>query len=164
MMLELKIWPDEILSQVAEPVTEFGPELLKTGQDMIALMKSTSNGVGLAATQVGILKRMFVFYDEASQSNLVAVNPDIVPHGPVVSMQEGCLSLPGIYEQVLRPEHVTLHYKALDGNLRTLTCGGLTARVIQHEVDHLDGKMFFSRLSRPLRKSVMVRWEKACLT
>jgi peptide deformylase len=165
--MDIRIWPDEILGQEAETVTEFGPELLKTGHAMMSFLESTGNGIGLAANQVGLLQRMFVFYDEDRITQTLVVNPIVTLSGPVVDMREGCLSLPGIYEQVLRPRDLRLEFQhALDGSPRNLELTGLEARVVQHEIDHLDGKMFFTRLSRPLRKGVLSKWEKksVCLT
>lgn len=157
-VLEIRKYPDDVLKKVAEPVNEINGELQKLIDDMIETMYS-SNGVGLAASQVGVLKRIIVV-DTSSrqegQSLLVLINPEIVDCQGEILSEEGCLSIPGFITKLKRKEKVFL--KALDrqGNPVEIEADGLLSRALQHEVDHLNGILIVDRLS-PLKKELFRR-------
>lgn len=137
------------------PVTEFNEELKQLAEDMAETMYEAP-GVGLAAPQVGVLKRMMVMdCSAAEESNdlIVAVNPEIVASEGAAVEEEGCLSVPGFWASVKRAEIVTLRYQDVEGNTHERTADGLLGICMQHELDHLEGILFVDRLS-PLKRSL----------
>lgn len=148
-LLNILHYPDERLHLKASVVTEFDAKLKQLVADMAETMYD-SNGIGLAATQVNVQKRLFITdlakNDEPSQLT-VYINPVIRNKSGEIKGEEGCLSVPGVFEPVIRAEQITVDYQDLDGKLHTITCSGLKAICIQHENDHLDGKVFVDYLS-----------------
>lgn len=118
------------------------------------------DGVGLAAPQIGDDRRLIVIADPRNgHERLVLVNPEVIgTTGPSEPFEEGCLSFPGLYLTIRRPRGVRLRYRDLAGRRRHLTDDGLLARIIQHEVDHLDGVLFCDRLPRVTRSLLSLRW------
>ena len=153
---------DPVLSRVADPVINVDSETLRLAQEMYEAMVAF-NGIGLAAPQYGVSKRMVVIDVPADSVEgvptpgeeqllprmpLVLVNPEILSYSTnKATRDEGCLSVPDLYAPVERPEKVVLRSATLDGELIECECGGLLGRCIQHELDHLDGKLFTDRLS-----------------
>jgi len=165
-LLEILCYPDPRLRIKAEPVTTINAEIRQIVADMFETMYE-SHGVGLAATQVGIHKRIFVMdVSEARNQRICVINPEILyREGTQVDM-EGCLSVAnGIYEKVERAAKIRLRAMDLDGKSFELDAEALMAACIQHETDHLDGILFFERLSRlkqeRIRKKINrnQRWE-----
>lgn len=146
-LLPILRYPDPRLHKVAEPVKQFDAALKQLTSDMAETMYEAP-GVGLAATQVNVHKRVVVI-DVTEEKNqlLILVNPEIAALEGMQTHEEGCLSVPGIYDKVSRPEKVSLRYQDLQGNPQTLDADGLLAICIQHEIDHLDGKVFVQHLS-----------------
>jgi len=130
------------LREKAEPVVKIDSELKKLVQEMKKIMKK-HEGLGLAANQVGVKKRVFVM--EVEGKNYVCINPVIVKKKGEKLMEEGCLSVPEKWGEVPRAEEVILKYQNLWGKEKTLKAKGLLAQVIQHEVDHLDGILFIDK-------------------
>lgn len=146
-------YPHPTLRQRAEPVRRVDAELRKIVAEMFELMYA-QNGVGLAANQVDLPIRMFVVNtagnpDEGEE--LVFINPVISRPKGTCEHQEGCLSLPGLYADVTRPEVVHVQAYTPSGNEIDTDLDGFLSRVVQHELDHLDGILFFDRLSEPAR-------------
>ncbi|MDP2921796.1 MAG: peptide deformylase [Candidatus Omnitrophota bacterium] len=154
--LEIKIYPDPVLRKKAANVEKAGSGERKLAYDMIETMRS-ANGVGLAAPQVGISKRIIVVEDAEGDEkiSLTLINPKITQKKGRVKFCEGCLSLPGISNDVIRPEFITVEALNLDGEPIKINADGLLARIIQHETDHLDGIMFIDKLSFLKRKKIM---------
>lgn len=148
-VLPIVQYPNVALSSRAEPVTEFNEELQQLAADMTETMYAAP-GVGLAANQVGVLKRIVVIDVSEDKSDLkVLVNPSIVEHSDTLKdYEEGCLSLKGLYEHVKRPDHVRVRAQDLDGNPVEFEAEGILAVCVQHEIDHLDGVVFIDHLSR----------------
>jgi peptide deformylase len=146
---------DPMLKSVASPVSEFGPELRAEAERMMAIMRDAM-GVGLAATQVGILRRLLVFQAGSDGEPTVLVNPEIewVSEGTVVA-EEGCLSLPRVSLDVERPLHARVRGIDVEGDELRIEAWGLEARVLQHEIDHLDGVLILDRAPRPQRKAAL---------
>jgi peptide deformylase len=154
-ILRIRHYPDPVLKQVAAPVTVFDEPLKALAKDMAETMYAAP-GVGLAAPQVGISKRLVVI-DCAPKGNppqlLYVVNPEIVAASGDSVEEEGCLSIPGYYARVPRQAEVQVRFLDLDGNPQELAADGLLAIAFQHEIDHLDGILFVDRLS-PLKRGI----------
>jgi peptide deformylase len=140
---------DKVLRQPAKRVTKIDDELRETARKMLQTMYS-QDGIGLAAPQVGIHKQLIVVDCELEDPNAlpyVLINPEIKQFGRVLAQdQEGCLSVPGVFADVMRPDTIVVTYKDEYGRLQKLQADGLLSRVIQHEIDHLNGVMFVDRV------------------
>lgn len=149
-VLRIRTYGDPVLRRKAEPVTEFNAELKALVADMFETMYDAP-GVGLAAPQVGVSKRLLVM-DCAEKGQpkqpYVLINPVVIPESEPIQMEEGCLSVPGLYAQLQRPEVITVQGFDADGNpVEIKNATGLLGRCIQHEIDHLDGILFVDKLS-----------------
>jgi peptide deformylase len=144
---------DRVLRQPAKRVSKVDDDLRQTVIQMLQTMYS-SDGVGLAAPQIGLNKQLIVIDSEPENPALpplILVNPEIKSHGKVLAKdQEGCLSVPGVYMDVERPETVEISYKDENGRPCQLKADGFLARVIQHEMDHLNGVLFVDRIGDSL--------------
>jgi len=146
---------DPVLKSKASPVREFGPELRAEVERMIGIMRGAL-GVGLAATQLGVLRRLLVFQAGSDSEPTALVNPEIEwASAEVVIAEEGCLSLPRVSMDVERPLHVRFGGLDVDGEPVQIEASGLEARVLQHELDHLDGVLILDRAPRPQRKGAL---------
>jgi peptide deformylase len=154
-ILRILHYPEPILKNTSEPVIRFDEELKKLAEDMAETMYAAP-GVGLAAPQVGVSRRLVVI-DCAPKDGeprlLKIVNPQIVAREEEVYEEEGCLSVPGFYAKVARSARVAVRYQDLGGQTVELEAAGLLAIAFQHEIDHLDGILFIDHLS-PLKKSM----------
>ena len=151
-ILQILQYPDERLHAVAVPVPEVTDAIRKLISDMAETMYAAP-GVGLAATQVNVHQQIVVMDVSETQDHLqVFVNPEIISSSGERVCEEGCLSVPGIYEKIRRAECVTVRALNMHGESFTLEADGLLAICIQHEVDHLKGKVFVEYLS-PLKQS-----------
>ena len=147
-VLPILRYPDARLHKLASPVTVFDDNLKKLVRDMTETMYAAP-GVGLAATQVDVHKQVIVVdVSERRDSLVVLVNPEIVEAWGVSDIEEGCLSVPGIYDTVERAERIRVRAWDQNGNAFTLEAQGLLSVCIQHEMDHLKGKVFVEYLSR----------------
>jgi peptide deformylase len=144
---------DRVLRQPAKRVNKVDDELRQTVVQMLQTMY-TADGVGLAAPQVGLNKQLIVIDSEPENPAvppLILINPEIKKQGNVLAKdQEGCLSVPGVYMDVVRPEVVEISYKDENGRPCHLKADGFLARIIQHEMDHLNGVMFVDRIDDSL--------------
>ena len=153
-VLEILTIPDERLRTVAEPVIAVTDEIRATLDDMLETMRH-DNGVGLAATQVDIHQRMFVMDISTGRDEpLYLVNTEITDTEGELEMEEGCLSVPGIYAKVTRPKKLTVKFLDYDGKPQELTVDGYAAKCIHHETDHLNGIIFVDHLS-PLKRKML---------
>jgi len=151
-LLPILHYPDPRLHRKAEPITEITPEIRQLAADMAETMYEAP-GIGLAATQVNVLKRLIVVdVSDTRDQLLTLINPEILAKEGEVVSEEGCLSVPGIYEKVKRAERVTVRALNLEGETVEIAAEGLLAVCLQHEIDHLDGKVFVDYLS-PLKQS-----------
>ncbi len=162
---EIRLLGDPVLRQPADEVEEWDSELETLVEDMLETMY-VANGVGLAAPQVGVSQRVFVVdlgeADEEGNGPLAIVNPNVVESSRETSRSpEGCLSIPGMEEVVERPETVTVEGTDPQGNPISLEITGLLSRVVQHEIDHLDGVLFIDRLSALKRRMLLKKWQKS---
>ena len=170
---QIRIWPDPALSEVAKPVADVSDEIRTLVADMFETMYE-ANGVGLAATQIAVPHRVLIIdldpSGEAPANEDLAeelnnwgfggaqefINPQITDRQGSIVWEEGCLSIPGYTDKVKRAETITVKALNRQGEEFTLTCSGLYAVAIQHEIDHLDGKVFVDYLSR-LKRDVVKR-------
>ena len=154
---------DPVLEKKTEKITEFDtPELHKLIEDMFETMYA-AKGVGLAATQIGISRRIAVIDSSAGEGpprRLVLINPEIVRHEGRQVTEEGCLSVPGFREPVRRAARVTVRAQNVKGETFEVTGEDLLARAFEHEIDHLDGKLYLSRLSALKRDLIRRRVRK----
>ena len=154
--LEILEFPDPRLRLTAQPVDVFDASLKRLADSMLETMYAAP-GVGLAATQVNEQKRLLVTdVSEGRDSPLVLVNPELLDAAGTEVCQEGCLSFPGVYAEVQRHEQVRVRAQDVTGKSFELETGGLLAVCIQHEMDHLVGKVFVDYLS-PLKRSLLLR-------
>jgi peptide deformylase len=146
---------DPILKSRASPVQEFGPELRAEVEWMVQIMQEAM-GVGLAATQLGVLRRLLVFQAAPDSEPLGLVNPKIEWLSDEEAIaEEGCLSLPRVRVDVERPLYGRFTGRDVDGEPVTIEASGLEARVLQHEIDHLDGVLILDRTTREQRKAAL---------
>ena len=162
-LLKILIFPDPRLRTVARTVEVVDDSIKKLTQDMLETMYQGS-GIGLAATQVNVHKRVIVLdISESKDEPLILINPEIIkiidPNKKKFS--EGCLSVPGFYEELKRPSSVEISYLDIDGKRNLLLANDLLAVVIQHEMDHLDGKIMVDFISNIKREMIRKRLLKA---
>jgi peptide deformylase len=142
--LEILKYPDPRLNQVSVPVTEFNEWLYASEKMMFATMIA-NHGIGLAAPQVNDFRRFFIVklhFDKPDSPEYIFINPEIIwTSEKTIELEEGCLSFPQYTTKVVRPESVTIKYQNNNGKFKELQAKGLLARVIQHEIDHLNGKL-----------------------
>ena len=151
--MELVKYPDPRLNRPTVEVVDFNDELASNAQEMLELMYSCK-GIGLAGPQAGLDRSIVVLNPSGKQEDeLVLVNPKIVDSSGECKFEEGCLSFPGIFTKIVRPEQVTCNARLLDGREISFECNGLVARIVQHELDHLDGVLLVDRMSSVQRKA-----------
>ena len=162
MALEMRTFGDPVLKTRAATVEDFDEALERLAEDMLDTMR-TQEGVGLAANQVGRLKRILVAAVEDDE--YVLVNPVIEEASEITkSGPEGCLSIPGIQVEVERPTGITISGKDVSAEPIRIQAEGLLARIFQHEVDHLNGVLILDRTDRDSRKAAMREWRERFLT
>lgn len=155
--LDIHVLGAPILRQETELVTSFTPDLRRLADDMFDTMYA-AKGVGLAAPQVGRRERLTVV--EVEDQRFALVNPEIIRREGKVRWEEGCLSIPEVFADVDRSAEVTVRAHDLDGQLIEVTGTELLAVCLQHEIDHLHGKLFLDRLSLLKRRAAMKAWEE----
>ena len=145
--MEVRYYPDPVLRERTRPVEQFDDALADLAREMVETMNQ-SDGLGLAGPQVGLsLSIVIVSADTQPGSEIVLVNPEIYASDGWEVADEGCLSFPGIYVKIARFGRIRVRYRDLKGEPRELEAEGLLARVIQHERDHLDGRLLVDRMS-----------------
>lgn len=151
--MELVIYPDPFLKQETVEVVTFGDELARDADNMLDLMYH-SKGLGLAGPQAGLSKKIIVLNPSGKQGDeAVLINPHIADSSGEIRFEEGCLSFPGIYAKITRPERIRCIARTLSGKEVSFECDNLLARIIQHETDHLNGVLLVDRMSPAERKA-----------
>jgi len=160
-LLEIHEYPDPVLTEIAKEVKSFGPELVDLCKNMLYTMYQAP-GIGLAAPQIGLSQRIFVLDVDYERNEVVEgsdeyilenfnpmmfINPVIKDKTGTIKYKEGCLSVPGVYEEVNRSKDITVEYQDTNGDQHSINADGLLSICIQHENDHLDGVVFLERLS-----------------
>lgn len=160
-LLPILGYPDPRLRETGAPVTKFDRELRTLIDDMFETMYDAP-GIGLAATQVGMALQLAVMdCSEARDHKQVLINPELIETGAVEEMEEGCLSIPEVYATVKRYTHLTVRAQDGNGKHYELSANGLLAQCVQHEIDHLNGKLFVDYLSRLKRERIRKKLLKA---
>ena len=150
---------NELLHQKAQPVKQIGPEQQKIAADLLKALHD-GKGIGLAGPQIGIMERIFVIHIEGGAPH-VFINPSIIETSQeLAKYEEGCLSIPGFYADIVRPVKIKVQAWNEAGRPFTLEVSGLPARVILHEYDHLDGILFIDRLPEEKKKRYMAKLER----
>lgn len=153
-------YPDPDLRKRAEPVTEIDAGIRRLAADMLETMYA-ENGIGLAATQVNVQQRVVVIDLSAERNSpMYLVNPEILDSRGSREMEEGCLSVPEYFDVVERAEWIRFRYQTLDGEIVETETDGLLAVCVQHEIDHLNGRLFVDYLSSLKRKRIQKKLEK----
>ena len=151
--------PNEVLKKISDPIESVGESEKKLVNDLFETMYN-SNGIGLAAVQVGILKRILVIdvsTKEEKNNPLCFINPVIKKISEETSVyEEGCLSIPDTFIEIERPKICEVEYIDLDGKLKNIKCDGLLSTCIQHEINHLDGKLIIDHLSK-LKRDIIIK-------
>jgi len=155
-ILDIRVLGDPILRQSTVPVKEITDELRTLVADMFETMHH-ARGIGLAAPQVGRTERLAVI--EIDGEPLVVINPEILETSGKAKAEEGCLSIPDIYADVERPKDVVVRAMDLEGKTYEVQATELLARCLQHEIDHLDGKLFLDYLSVLKRTAALTKWK-----
>lgn len=155
-LLDIHVLGSPILRQETERVEHITPELRRLVDNMFETMHAAS-GIGLAAPQVGRRERIAVV--EADNVTLVLINPEIVSSSGTVKGEEGCLSIPEVFADVQRAATIVLRAQDIDGKLYEVEANELLSRCVQHEVDHLHGKLFLDRLSLLKRRTALKDWD-----
>lgn len=167
-ILDIVFFPDPVLQKVCEPVDEVDDSIRQLVDDMVETMYDAP-GIGLAAPQVGVTKRITVIDiqrsdeegEEVPESELhVFINPEIIERDGQITWEEGCLSIPGIYEKVKRSERVVVRALDRDGEPFEIEAEELLAVALQHEIDHLDGVLFLEHLSHLKRRLAIKKYKK----
>ena len=155
--------PDPLLLKKSDPVERIDDDLLKFTDDMLETMYDAP-GIGLAAVQVAVMRRVIVMditKDDEPKTPIVMINPEILKFGDKPrAHEEGCLSIPQVYAEIERPDEINVRYQDRNGVTQEITADGLLSTVIQHEVDHLDGVLFIDHLSRLKRDRLIKRFIK----
>jgi peptide deformylase len=169
MVREIVVYPDKRLKLISKEVESFNGTLHDLLDDMYDTMRAR-NGVGLAAIQVGVDMRALIVniplegadgeHDQPKENTIEMINPVILEKDGSEKFQEGCLSVPGIYEEVERAKHVKVEYLDREGNKHVIEDDDFLAIAIQHEIDHLDGKVFIEKLSFTKRKKFEKEWKR----
>ncbi|MBO7499977.1 MAG: peptide deformylase [Fibrobacterales bacterium] len=162
--LKIRTYGDPVLRAVARPVEKITPELQQLARDMLQAMYA-ADGVGLAAPQIGKSIRLVVIdvaREESERNPIVFFNPEVFPddESDLAIAEEGCLSVPDVWAEVARPDRVTVKALDIDGQPFEMTVEGHLARAVQHEADHLDGRLFVDRISPTDRAMLQSKLKK----
>ncbi len=169
MVREIVVYPDKRLKLISKEIELFNGALHDLLDDLYETMRA-KNGVGLAAIQVGVAQRVLIInvpleieegeHDQPKENTLEMINPVIIEKDGSEKFQEGCLSIPGVYEDVERAKHVKVEYFDRNGKKEVIEDEGFLAVAMQHEIDHLDGKVFIEKLSYIKRKKFEKEWKR----
>jgi peptide deformylase len=157
---KLRLYPDPILKQMCEPIDlKNDKELMLMLAGALEAVLKKEGGLGLAAPQIGFSKRIFV-YKQPDGSVMTVINPVIEEMGTLAFMNEGCLSIPGVFEKIKRGSWIKFSHMTLEGEPRTAILEGELGQCIQHETDHLNGVLFIDRLSNVMRSITLTKYFK----
>ena len=148
MILDLVIHPNKTLRTLCSEVETVNKKIKKLCKDMVSTMNN-HDGLGLAAPQIGQTVRIIAFKNQETFSDTIMINPKIISYTKNMGiLQEGCLSIPGTLVNVIRPEEIVVEFTTVKGNQQRKKFGGMNSRIIQHEIDHLDGRLIIDYLQK----------------
>ncbi|MEI7618039.1 MAG: peptide deformylase [Actinomycetota bacterium] len=156
MAYEIRTFGDPVLKTNAAPITEIDGKIARLIDEMFDTLYTSDNGIGLAAPQIGVQKQIFIW--EVDDEEMVIINPEIVESSGELLFDEGCLSLPGLYAEILRPKDVLMRGLDIDGNVIEIEATDLMGRLFQHEIDHLHGMLMFDRMSPDQRREALAEY------
>ena len=154
----IRVFGDPVLKTKAAPVTEIDGKVARLVDDMFDTLYTSESGIGLAAPQIGVQKQIFVW--DMDDQPMVVINPEIVESSGEWVYDEGCLSIPGLYVEMLRPNQVLMRGLDLDGNTVEIEADELAGRLFQHELDHLNGVLMFDRMTPEQRKEALAEYRR----
>jgi len=158
MAYSIRTFGDPVLKTKAAAVTDIDGKIARLVDDMFETLYVSDSGIGLAAPQIGVQKQIFVW--EMDEQPFVMINPEIVESSGEWVYDEGCLSIPGLYVEMLRPSHVLMRGLNLDGNTVEIEADELAGRLFQHEIDHLNGVLMFDRMTPEQRKAALAEYRR----
>ena len=158
MGYQIRTYGDPVLKSKAAEVVDIDGKVARLVDDMFAVLYESDSGIGLAAPQIGVQKKIFVW--EMEDGPQVVINPVIAESSGEWTYDEGCLSIPGLYVEMVRPKEVLMKGWSLDGEEITFEADELAARLFQHEIDHLDGVLMFDRMAPEQRREAMAEYRK----
>ncbi len=158
MAYSIRTFGDPVLKSKAAPVADIDGKVARLVDDMFETLYESDNGIALAAPQIGVQKQIFVW--ELDERPMVILNPEIVESSGEWVYDEGCLSIPNLYVEMVRPKQVLMRGVDLDGNTVELEADELEARLFQHELDHLHGVLMFDRMTPEQRKEAMTEYRR----
>jgi peptide deformylase len=153
MAYSIRTFGDPVLKSKAAPVTDIDGKLVRLVDDMFETLYDSNQGIALAAPQIGVQKQIFVW--DLDDAPMVVFNPEIVESSGEWVYDEGCLSIPNLYVEIMRPKQVLLRGVGIDGDTIEIEADELEARMFQHELDHLHGVLMFDRMSPEQRREAM---------
>jgi peptide deformylase len=154
----IRVFGDPVLKTKAAAVTEIDGKVARLVDDMFDVLYTSDSGIGLAAPQIGVQKQVFVW--DMDDRPMVVINPEIVESSGEWVYDEGCLSIPGLYVEIARPNQVLMRGLDLDGNTVEIEADELAGRLFQHELDHLNGVLMFDRMTPEQRKQAMSEYRR----
>ncbi len=158
MAFSIRKYGDPVLKSKAAPVTEVDGKLVRLVDDMFDTLYESDLGIALAAPQIGVQKQVFVW--DLDERPMVVFNPEIVESSGEWVYDEGCLSIPGLYVEMVRPKQVLMRGIGLDGETIEIEADELEARLYQHELDHLNGVLMFDRMTPDQRKEALTEYRR----
>jgi peptide deformylase len=158
MAYSIRTFGDPVLKTEAAAVTDIDGKLVRLVDDMFETLYTSDSGIALAAPQIGVQKQIFIW--DLDDQPMVVLNPEIVESSGEWVYDEGCLSIPGLYVEIIRPKQVLLRGIDLDGNTVEYEADELEARMYQHELDHLHGVLMFDRMTPEQRKEALAEYRR----
>jgi peptide deformylase len=158
MAYTIRTFGDPVLKTKAAAVTNIDGKIASLVDDMFDTLYDSESGIGLAAPQIGVQKQIFVW--DMDEEPMVIINPEIVESRGEWVYDEGCLSIPGLYVEMLRPNEVLMRGLDLDGNTIEIEASELAGRLFQHELDHLNGVLMFDRMEADQRKEALAEYRR----
>jgi peptide deformylase len=158
MAYQIRTYGDPVLKSKASEVSDINGKIARLVDDMFDTLYESDSGIALAAPQIGVQKQIFVW--DVDDQHMAIINPQIVESSGEWVYDEGCLSIPGLYVEMLRPNHVLVRGYTVDGDEVEIEASELMGRLFQHEIDHLQGVLMFDRMSPEQRKEAMTEYRR----
>jgi len=158
MAYQIRTYGDPVLKSKASEVSDINGKIARLVDDMFDTLYESESGIALAAPQIGVQKQIFVW--DVDDQHMAIINPQIVESSGEWVYDEGCLSIPGLYVEMLRPNHVLVRGYTVDGDEVEIEASELMGRLFQHEIDHLQGVLMFDRMTPEQRKEAMTEYRR----